>query len=90
MIHPYPHPEHQLKIAVDAVKPLIRGMKCPCHKRVLRLRSVCFYYDETYLYAEIRVDCCHEFAVQVAEVIAEAKRIDKIYIIERHQKTIFR
>jgi len=90
MIHPYSHPETQLRIAIDKVKPLIRGVKCPIHKRVLRIRSVVFYYDEKYIYAEIKVDCCREFAEQVTAVIAETQRIDKIYIIEGHQKTVFR
>ena len=90
MIHPFSHPEHQLKMAIEAIKPLIRGMKCSCHRRTLRLSSVRFYYDETDLYAEIRIDCCHEFACQVAQKIKEGKRIDKIYIVEGHQKTLFR
>ncbi|SEF86921.1 hypothetical protein SAMN05444001_108139 [Parabacteroides chinchillae] len=83
-------PENQLRIAIDRIKPSLLGMECPIHKRKLRLRSVRFYYDEEYLYAEIWDYCCTEFAEQVANIILEGKMFDKVYIIEGDQKRLCR
>lgn len=75
--------ENELRIAMDEVKPLVRSLTCPIHKRKARL---IYDYDNRGINAYIKKCCCQAFADVVAEKLEETKFFDNIEIVNVESK----